>query len=152
MDGGFPAHDQIDAVADRTRVIAPVPKPKSPRKDKPSGQASGAANEGGDAPEAGDAASPAPAVDPHQRKPGDSAAVGEWRERMGTDGAKALYKERAAVAECVNAQARMQYGLTQLRVRGLAKVRCVALWVALAHNLRLLVRRAGRLAATAVAA
>jgi len=54
---------------------------------------------------------------------------------------KALYKVRAATIECVNAQARVQHGLTQLRVRGLTKVRCVALWVALAHNLTLLVTR-----------
>ena len=61
--------------------------------------------------------------------------------RMGTEAAKVAYRLRAATIECVNAQARMQHGLTLLRVRGLAKVRCVALWVALAHNLTLLVTR-----------
>lgn len=30
VDGGFPAHDQLDAVAARTTVYAPVPKPKDP--------------------------------------------------------------------------------------------------------------------------
>ena len=53
---------------------------------------------------------------------------------MGTEEAKAIYKERAATAECVNAQAR-ERGLTRLRVRGTAKVRCVLLLHALAHNL-----------------
>jgi IS5 family transposase len=53
---------------------------------------------------------------------------------MGTEEAKAIYKERAATAECVNAQAR-ERGLTRLRVRGAAKVRCVLLLHALAHNL-----------------
>ena len=57
-----------------------------------------------------------------------------WRERMGTDQAKAIYKERAATAECVNAQARGR-GLLRLLVRGLAKVKAIALWHALAHNL-----------------
>ena len=55
-----------------------------------------------------------PATDPHVPKDADSAAVGAWRERMGTAEAKAIYKERAATAECVNAQAR-ERGLTRLR-------------------------------------
>ena len=54
---------------------------------------------------------------------------------MGTDEAKAIYKERAATAECVNALAR-QRGLYQFGVRGLAKVKAVVLWYVLAHNLR----------------
>ena len=54
---------------------------------------------------------------------------------MGTAEAQTIYKERAATAECVNALAR-QRGLQQFRVRGLAKVRTVAVWFALAHNLR----------------
>ena len=53
---------------------------------------------------------------------------------MGSAEAKAIYKERAATAECVNAQARNR-GLYQLRVRGQLKARAIALWYALAHNL-----------------
>ena len=68
-------------------------------------------------------------------RPGDSEAVAEWRLRMGTDEAKAIYKERAATAECVNAQARCRHGLYQFVVRGLAKVTCVALWMVITHNL-----------------
>ena len=64
----------------------------------------------------------------------ESAAVQEWRERMKTEAARQTYKERAATAECVNAQARNR-GLQQFVVRGLAKVRNVALLFALAHNL-----------------
>ncbi len=45
-----------------------------------------------------------------------------------------IYKQRAATAECVNAIARGR-GLTQFLVRGLNKVKAVALWYALAHNL-----------------
>ena len=104
VDGGYPAHDQLDRAGAHTLVYAPVPKPKDA------------------------------ATDPHVAKDGDSAAVGAWRERMGTDAAKAIYKKRAATAECVNAQAR-ERGLTRLRVRGAAKVRCVLLLHALAHNL-----------------
>lgn len=60
--------------------------------------------------------------------------MAEWRERMGTDEAKVIDKDRAATAECVNALARHR-GLHQFRVRGPAKVRCVLLWHALTHNL-----------------
>ena len=107
VDGGFAQHDQIEAAGAPglgCTVYAPVPKPKDPQ------------------------------VDRHAPKPGDSAAVAAWRERMGTEEAKAIYKERAATAECVNALARGR-GLIQLLVRGLAKVKAIALWHALAHNL-----------------
>ena len=104
VDGGFPAHEQMAAVADQTTVYAPVPKPKRP------------------------------ATDPYAPKPGDSTPVAEWRQRMGTEEAKLIYKDRAATAECVNALARTR-GLQQWRVRGTAKVRCVLLFHALAHNL-----------------
>lgn len=112
VDGGYPAHEQIDAVAHQTEVYAPVPEPRI-KKDEQGNEI---------------------AQDKHQRKPDDSAAVGQWRERMATHEAKALYKLRAATAECVNAQARNR-GLQRLPVRGRAKVRCVALLYALAHNL-----------------
>jgi len=112
VDGGYPAHEQIDAVADKTEVYAPVPEPRAQKDDQ-----------GKDT-----------AQDKHQPKPDDSPAVAKWRERMASDEAKALYKLRAATAECVNAQSRNR-GLQRMPVRGRAKVRCVALLFALAHNL-----------------
>lgn len=107
VDGGFAQHDQIEAVgapALGCTVYAPVPKPRDPH------------------------------VDRHAPKPGDGVAVAAWRQRMGTEPAKAIYKQRASTAECVNAQARAR-GLVRLLVRGLAKVKAIALWYALAHNL-----------------
>jgi transposase len=71
---------------------------------------------------------------PYDARPSDSAEIIAWRQRMQTPEAQALYKERAATAECVNALARNR-GLRAVAVRGLAKVRAVALWFALAHNL-----------------
>lgn len=65
----------------------------------------------------------------------DSEAVASWRERMESDEGKAIYKERAATAELVNAQARNR-GLGQFLVRGLERVRSVALLHALTQNLR----------------
>lgn len=112
VDGGFPAHEQIDAVADKTEVYAPVPEART-KKDE----------EGNDI-----------AVDKHQPKPDDSPAVAKWRQRMGSEDAKELYKLRAATAECVNAQARNR-GLQRMPVRSKEKVRCVALLYVLAHNL-----------------
>ena len=75
-----------------------------------------------------------PAVIPHVALPDDSEAIIQWRQRMGSEVAKEIYKQRAATAECVNAIARGR-GLTQFLVRGLNKVKAVALWYALAHNL-----------------
>jgi transposase len=115
-DGGFVTIDDIEAVSAtevETTVYAPVPAPKDETRD------------------------------PHTPLPTDSAAVAEWRQRMGTEKSKAIYKERAATAECVNAQMRNR-GLYQFRVRGLVKVKAVVLWYVLAHNLlRILALRAG---------
>jgi transposase len=106
VDGGFAQHEQIEAVSGEEMgctVYAPVPAPKDKQ------------------------------VDRYAPKASDSPAVGVWRERMASAEAKAIYKERAATAECVNAQARNR-GLLQLRVRGQLKAKAIALWHALAHN------------------
>jgi transposase len=119
VDGGYVGHADVDAVsaADKGCVVyAPVPKP---RKD---------------------------GVDRHGPHAGDSPAVAAWRARMATAAAQAIYKERAATAECVNAQARNR-GLRQLTVRGRLKAKAVALWYAVAHNvMRMASLRAARLA------
>jgi len=70
----------------------------------------------------------------------------ELQVRMGTEDAKTTYKRRASTAEWANARVR-NWGLYQVAVRGLEKVRSVALLFALAHNFQqtLLLKR--RLAA-----
>jgi hypothetical protein len=73
-------------------------------------------------------------VEPHQVRADDAPAVAEWRQRMSTTAAQEIYKERAATAECANAQARNR-GLIRVTVRGARKVLAVALWFAIAHNL-----------------
>jgi hypothetical protein len=75
-----------------------------------------------------------PQRDRHTPCDDDSAAVAEWRVRMGTPEAKEVYKERAATAECVNAIARNR-NLQQFRVRSRTKVRTIVLWYVLVHNL-----------------
>lgn len=71
--------------------------------------------------------------DRYEPRSTDSAEMAAWRARMATDEAAAVYRERAA-AECVNALARLR-GLSRFWVRGLRTARCVALLVALTHNL-----------------
>ncbi len=105
VDGGFVQLESIAAAAaDGVTVYAPVRKP--PRAD----------------------------IDPHVAKPTDAPAVAAWRVRMGTEDAKTIYKDRAAVAETVNADLRAHRGLNRLPVRGLAKVQCIAVWAALTYN------------------
>ena len=72
---------------------------------------------------------------PEEIRPTDSEAVKQWRQRMTTDEAKQIYKERGATAELVNAQCRAQ-GLWQFLVRGTEKVRAVALLHAITNNMR----------------
>jgi transposase len=105
VDGGFAKKEDIEKVAQAgTTVYAPVQASKDAERD------------------------------PHTPRPNDTPRVAQWRQRMATPEAKAIYKERASTAECVNAQARNR-GLYQFRVRGLAKVKAVVLWYVLAHNL-----------------
>jgi transposase len=105
MDGGFIGLESVQRAAENNvTVFAPVPKAKK---------------EG---------------VDPHQRKKSDSPAVGAWRVRMGTPEARDIYKERAATVETVNGDCKTYRGLNQFLVRGIQKVKCVALWSALAYN------------------
>jgi Transposase DDE domain len=67
--------------------------------------------------------------------PNDSPAVAAWRQRMRTEAGRTIYKERAATSETVNADLKNFRGLGTFVVRGLAKVRCMALWSALAYNI-----------------
>jgi hypothetical protein len=69
---------------------------------------------------------------------------------MGSEEAQELYKQRAAVAECVNAQSRNR-GLLQMPVRGLPKVRCVVGLFVLAHNLLRMVKLAPELVGWGIA-
>jgi len=64
-----------------------------------------------------------------------SVEVTTWRERMKTEEAKTIYKERSATSECVNALMRARYGLEQFTVRGSFKVLGIALLMVLTHNL-----------------
>jgi transposase len=106
VDGGYIGLDAVDeSAAAGTTLYAPVPAPKK---------------EG---------------IDRHQPKKGDSQAVIEWRRRMATPEAQAIYKERASTVETANGECKTYRGLTQFLVRGINKAKCVALWSALAYNI-----------------
>ncbi len=106
VDGGYARHDAIED-ADTHGTTVYTPVPKA----KEAGR------------------------NPYEPLARDSTIIARWRERMGCSEAKEIYKQRAATAECVNAIARGR-GLQQFVVRGLQKVKAVALWYALAHNLK----------------
>ena len=71
--------------------------------------------------------------DPYDPRPKESPQMTAHRQRMGTTEAKEKYKRRAAIAEFPNADCRNR-GLTQFRVRGLAKAKAQTLWHVLAYN------------------
>jgi transposase len=106
MDGGFASREAITALEERgVTVYAPVRLPRNK-----------------------------PEEDRYQPRYGDSPQVVAWRERMATEQAKAIYKERGATAEWANAQVRL-HGVSQFTVRGLTKATTVMLLVAIVHNL-----------------
>jgi hypothetical protein len=95
VDGGFVKHavcaslhmmtadiDTVSAPEQGCTVYGPVRQPKDASKDRYAPRAT------------------------------DSAAVAAWRQRMASAEAHAIYKDRAATAECVNALARNR-GLPQ---------------------------------------
>ena len=114
VDGGYAHHEAIDQAAQQqVTLYAPVPKPRK-----------------------GDTR------DPHAPHEDDSEAVAAWRQRMGTAQAKAIYKQRAATAETVNADAKEHRGLDSLPGRGLDKALGTASLFALTYNiLRLITLR-----------
>jgi len=72
-------------------------------------------------------------TDPCQPRRGDGKGVLAWRERMASEAGKQPYKERSK-CECIHARWR-NWGLRQLPVRGVQKVRAVLLLFALTNNI-----------------
>jgi transposase len=104
-DGGYAKLDDIEFLTEAGVVAyVPVPMPRDKNRDR------------------------------HAPQPDDPPAIADWRQRMGSETAKAIYKQRAATAEWVHAQARNR-GLRQFLVRGVDKVRAIAIWHALTHNM-----------------
>ena len=106
MDGGFATREDITALEERkVTVYAPVRLPRNK-----------------------------PEEARYQPRYGDSPQVVRWRQRMSTEEAKAVYRQRGSTAEWANAQVR-HHGVSQFTVRGAAKLNSVMLLVAVSHNL-----------------
>lgn len=114
VDGGYPQHAAVDRASELgVTVYAPLPKPRE-----------------------GDAR------DRHEPREGDSEAVAAWRTRMASEEAKKIYKQRAATAETVNADAKAHRGLNGMAMRGLGNALGSACLFALTYNaLRLITLR-----------
>ena len=106
IDGGYLRRDDIENAGEVELFVPPKPAKSAARRDRE--------------------------LEP---KPGDSPAVLRWKKRMASPEGKEIYKQRAATSETVNADLRTHRGLTQMTVRGINKMRCLALWCALAYNL-----------------
>jgi len=114
VDGGFVKKDDITHVEQQgTQVFAPLlyaeQKQHAEQKQLPAGE------------------------DPYALRPGERAEMTAHRRRMGTTAAKEKYKRRAPIAEFSNADCRNR-GLSQFRVRRLAKAKAHTLWHVLAYN------------------
>ena len=108
VDGGFASLDAIDATEARDcKVYAPV---KDVEKQKNAGK------------------------DPYARKRDDTDRTAAWRERMGEEASRTIYKLRAQTAEWVNALCRNR-GFWRMPVRGRERCRIVATLYAITHNL-----------------
>lgn len=106
-DGGYTSLEEIERAEEKqVTLYVPPPQPRDP------------AQRG-----------------PYEARPTDSPAVAAWRQRMGSAEGKEIYKLRASSVETVNADLKCYRGLGRLTVRGLEKVKCVALWSVLAYNL-----------------
>jgi transposase len=115
VDGGYVQHEAIDQAAARgVTVYGPVPKARKPD-DR----------------------------DPHEARSDDSEAVAAWRTRMATDEAKEIYRDRAATAETVNADAKAHRGLSHLVLRGQDKVLSCTVLFALTYDVLRLITLGG---------
>lgn len=107
VDGAFATKDSVTAVeTEGTEVISSIPRFEQLKKH---------------------------GKNPHERQKHDTDQYATFRERMGEEEYKELYKQRPSIAEFPNADCRNR-NLHQFRVRGLLKVKAVALWHALAFN------------------
>jgi transposase len=107
IDGGYLVLEEIEAAAQAGVTVYTPPKP--PRNQDQSGSE-------------------------FQPKGHESQALGDWRERMGSEQGKEIYKQRASTSETVNGDLRTHRGMGRMLVVGLKKAKCVALWCALAYN------------------
>lgn len=67
--------------------------------------------------------------------PIEKPQVTAFRQKMTTEEAQKIYRQRPGVAETPHAWIKDKFGIRQFRLRGLAKVRVEAWWAGLAYNI-----------------
>lgn len=108
LDGGYSDKKQIEeAAAEGTELYIP---PKPPRNKGKRGSG-------------------------YEPMAGESDVLSDWRERMGSEAGRTIYKERGSTIETANADLKTHRAMGRLLVRGLKKAKCAVLWSALAYNL-----------------
>lgn len=70
----------------------------------------------------------------------EAPRVQQFRQKMQTPQAQAIYRQRAPVAEFPNAWMKEKLGLRRFRLRGLVKVGLEALWACLTYNIQQWIR------------
>jgi Transposase DDE domain len=75
------------------------------------------------------------------------AEVTEFRQKMQSEQAREIYRQRAQVAETPNLWIKEKFGLRRFSVRGLSKVGMEALWACLTYNICVWMRLRWRQAA-----
>jgi transposase len=81
----------------------------------------------------------------------ESPVVEAFKQKMQTEEAKAIYRQRGPVAEFPNAWIKEKLGLRQFHVRGLLKAKLETLWVCLTYNIQQWIRLVWRARSTASA-
>jgi transposase len=105
IDGGYVSEGVINTLSPRTKVFAPIKKAREGHRSN------------------------------EEPRETDSPEVAEWRARMQTDDAKAVYRLRAATAEIVHADGKAHRTLARVPLRGLDKAFSCACLFALTHNM-----------------
>jgi len=70
----------------------------------------------------------------------EASQVSAFADKMQTEEAKAIYKQRGPVAEFPNAWIKEKFGLRQFRLRGLTKVGTEVVWVGITYNIKQWIR------------
>jgi len=70
----------------------------------------------------------------------DSEVVRAFKDKMQTEAAKQIYRQRSELAETPNAWIKDKFGLRRFRLRGLVKAGMEAVWACLSYNIRQWIR------------
>jgi len=66
--------------------------------------------------------------------------MAKFEERMTTEEARSIYKQRSVVAEFPHLWIKEKFGVRKFRLRGLAKVGIETMWLCLTYNIKQWIR------------